>query len=234
MRTLGTGLRAVRDGRKVTLVTAGVIGGVALLGASPVQADVTLLSLIDPPGQSGTLYHLDFTATGPTTTISIGGYQQLTYEYVYYASVTFGSGANLLGDAWTFTPAASGSDAKTQNDGTGVPALWFGGTSEGYYDTFSQTFATTPNDTYLLTFDFTNYSITGLSALLDFSSSFSSSALLVTTSASPAAVPEPSTWVMTLLGCVGFGLAGFRQARKAQLLRVRELLLSLSQRAVSH
>ena len=209
--------------RRLRLGVAGIIGGLAFLGASSAQA-VTLLSIINPAGQTGTPFELDFTADAATTRISIGGYQNLAYEYASNISVTRDGGANLLGAAWTLEQAAHGSDAKTQNDGTGVPALWFGGFAAGYYDTFSQTFATTPNVTYSLTFDFTNDSFAGLSALLDTSSNafgsavFGSSAFLVTTNGRvfAATVPEPSTWAMMLLGFVGLGLAGYRRARKAR------------------
>ncbi len=192
---------------------AGVIGGVALLGATSAQA-VTLLSLVNPPATTGTTYDLDLTATAATTTISIGGYWPFAYEYVSHNSVTLGGGANLLGGTWAPTPAASGSNDGFFDDGTSVPALWFGGTSAGYYDTLSQTFATTPGDTYLLTFDFYNCSNSLVCPNLD----FNSSALLVTTTARASAAPELSTWTMTLFGCLGLGLVGYRRTRKAQLL----------------
>jgi hypothetical protein len=194
--------------RKRSTVTAILIGGMALLGASSARA-VTLLSLINPPAQTQTPYILDFTATAASTTISIGGYQDLAYEYVSDISVTSGGGANMLGGTWTFTKASSGSDAKTQNDGTSVPSLWFGGFKENY-DSFSQAFMTTPGVTYLLGFNFTNDTL------------FDPSALMVTTSGSLAvatqalAAPEPTTWTMALLGFVGLGLVGYRHGRNAQ------------------
>ncbi len=200
---------------KLSSAMAGAIAVAALLGTSSAQA-VTLLSLIDPPAQAGTSYNLEFTANAATTTIWIGGYELPAYEYVTDISVTLGGGENLLGGTWTLTKAASGSDAKTQSDGTGVPALWFGGYSSGDYDTFSQTFATTPDETYLLTFDFTIDSFPQLSALSEFLGS-SSSALLVTTSASVVSVPEPSTWAMLLLGFAGLGVAGYHRTRKARM-----------------
>ena len=46
---------------KLSSVIAALVGGAALLGASSAQAATTLLSLIDPPGQTGTPYSLDFT-----------------------------------------------------------------------------------------------------------------------------------------------------------------------------
>jgi PEP-CTERM motif len=191
------------------------IGGAALLAVSPAQATVTpLLSLVDPPGQTGTPYDFEVTATATTTTISFGGYQEFAYEYVSDISVTHASGANLLGGAWTLTRAASGSDANTQNDGTSVPALWFGGYSPRNYDTFSQTFATDPGDTYLLKFDFTNDSFSALNALFSASSGFR----VTTTGFRAVAVPEPATWALMLLGCTALGAAACLRRRKAQSL----------------
>lgn len=192
--------------RKTSSATAALIGALALFGTSPARA-VTLLSVFNSPTTTGTPYDLLFTATEPTTTISIGGYDDPAFEYVFDLSVTRGGGANLLGDRWVFTPAPAGSEA-TEFDGL----LKFGDISVGSYDTFSQTFATIMGDTYLLSFRFAN-SIDG--------SSFPSdpSGLLVSTSgglASTAAVPEPTTWMMAVIGFVGLGLFGYRRGRKTQ------------------
>jgi len=189
--------------RKTLSATAVLIGAMALLGTSPARA-VTLLSLLNSPATTGTPYNLFFTATAPTTTISVGGYDDPAFEYVFDLSVKRDGGPNLLGESWVFTPARSGSEA-TEFDGL----LKFGDISVGNYDTFSQTFATIPDDTYLLSFQFAN-SIDG--------SSFPSdpNGLLVTTSgglASIVAVPEPATWMMALLGFVGLGLVGYRRGR---------------------
>jgi hypothetical protein len=190
---------------KTLSATAVLIGAAALLGASPARA-VTLLSLINSPTTTGTPYDLFFTATAPTTTLSIGGYDDPAFEYVFDLSVTHGGGANLLGQSWVFTPARIGSEA-TEFGGL----LKFGDIAVGNYDTFSQTFATIPGDTYLLSFQFAN-SIDGSSFPHD------PSGLLVTTSGELAsvAVPEPTTWMMTLLGFVGLGLVGYRRGRKTQ------------------
>lgn len=197
-------------------VKAGVVAAAALLGATAARADTTLLSLIDPPHQMGTSFVLDFIATAATTTISIGGYEHPGIEYVSDINVTRGGGANLLGLSgtpacppacpWTFTPAASGSEALQAGTVGSVAALSFAGTTVGAYDAFSRTFSTMPGSDYLLTFEFSN------------SSGSSISGLRVTTSgrAGIPAVPEPTTWAMMLLGFVGFGLAGFRRARKAR------------------
>ena len=189
--------------RKTLSATAVLIGAAALLGPSPARA-VTLLSLINSPTTTDTRYGFSFTAIASQTTISIGGYDDPAFEYVFDLSVTRGGGANLLGQSWVFTPAPIGSEA-TEFDGL----LKFGDIAVGNYDTFSQTFATIPGDTYLLSFQFAN-SMDGSSFPHD------PSGLLVTTNgglASTVAVPEPTTWMMALLGFVGLGLVGYRRGR---------------------
>jgi PEP-CTERM motif len=193
--------------RKTVSAIAVLTAGMALLTASSARA-VTLMSLINSPVTTGTPYNLFFTATGPQTTISIGGYDNPAFEYVYDLSAKLdGKGPNLLGGSWTFTPAPLGSEA-TEFDGL----LKFGDIAEGNYDTFSQTFASVPGGAYLLSFRFAN-SIDG--------SSFPSdpNGLLVTTSGELArtpAVPEPTTWIMAILGFVGLGLVGYRRRRTTQ------------------
>jgi hypothetical protein len=192
--------------RKTLSATAALIGTVALLGASPARA-VTLLSLFNSPTTTDTPYDLFFTATAPQTTISIAGYDDPAFEYVFDLAVTLGRGPNLLGQSWAFTPARIGSEA-TEFDGV----LKFGDIVVGNYDRFSQTFATIPGDTYLLSFQFAN-SINGSSFPGD------PSGLLVTTSgelASTVPVPEPATWMMALLGFVGLGFVGYRRGRKTR------------------
>jgi hypothetical protein len=113
-----------------------------------------------------------------------------------------GGGANLLGDTWTFVPAPSGSSAFELPDVTAVPALGFAGGTVGSYDTFSQTFATTPGAEYVYEFTFFNdLTDPGYNA---------PTGLLVTTSAS--AVPEPSTWAMMILGFAGIGFMAYSAA----------------------
>ena len=194
--------------RKTLSATAILIGAMALLGTSPARA-ATLLSLLNPPTTTFTHYGFSFTAIASQTTISIGGYDDPAFEYVFDVGVTpaLDGGANLLGQSWVFTPARSGSEA-TEFDGL----LKFGDISVGNYDTFSQSFATTAGATYLLSFDFAN-SLDG--------SSFPSdpSGLLVTTSgglARTVAVPEPTTWALALLGFAGLGLVGYRRGRATQ------------------
>lgn len=181
--------------RKCLSVLALVVVDLAFIGGA--QADTTLLSLIDPPAQAGTPFDLSFIADAPTTTLSVGGYQLPSFEQVQFNDVTTGGGPNLLGGTWTLVPAASGSDSSTLYDGTGVPALNFGAVVAGLYDTYSQTFATTPGATYEYGFEFTTPG--------------GPSGLLVTTTGSAGAVPEPSTWAMLLLGFAGLGYVGYRR-----------------------
>lgn len=139
--------------RSVSLAAFMMVGVVLLLGSSARAGVTPLLSLIDPPDTSAGQYVFDLTAaTGTTTTISFLGRDKFGFEYASEISVTHHGDANLLGATWLKTPAASGSNAKTSNDGTTVPAVWFGGTN---YDTFSQTFDTTPGQIYELTFSYT-------------------------------------------------------------------------------
>src|SRR5579871_3649940 len=158
----------------------GVVIGLGLLGTASASADTILLSLTDMP-YTETLYDLDFIANASTTTLSVAGYQ-LPFAWVAAQnSVTpFGGGANLLGDTWTFVPAASKSSASPLPDIGPVPALGFAGGTVGSFDTFSQTFATTPGTEYVYQFMFFND--------LGDEGSNAPSGLLVTTTAS--AVPE--------------------------------------------
>jgi hypothetical protein len=185
--------------QKCLSVLALVVGGLAFIGGA--RADTTLLSLIDPPAQTGTPFDLSFIADASTTTLSVGGYQVPAFEQVQFSGVTTGGGPNLLGGTWTLVPAASGSNSSTFSDGTGVPALNFGAVVAGLFDTYSQTFATTPGATYDYAFEFSNPGAN------------EPSGLLVTTTGSAGVVPEPSTWAMMLIGFAGLGFAGYRRAR---------------------
>jgi hypothetical protein len=190
---------------KHLVLTGGAIWGMALLGESSAQADTTLLSLTNPAGQTDTPFDLSFMPTAATTTLSVEGYQHPSNELVTDNSVMLsGGGPNLLGMTWTFIPAASGSFASQDSDGTGVNSLLFQGV--GSFDTFTQTFATTPGDVYTYSFLFSNGIDNGLSAPSGF--------MVVVTSAS--AVPEPSTWAMMLLGFAGLGFAGYSRSKKHQ------------------
>ena len=182
--------------------------------ASSAKADVTLLSLDNPAAQTGVLYDFDFSATTATTTISFAGYQHPAVEFVYAISVTEkNGGANLLGNTWSYEPAASGGGAKVLASGA---ALEFYGVFNNEYDTFSQDFKSTPGDDYVLKFSFT--SISGLMSTVATSLAApapNTGALLVTTSGlGLPPVPEPSTWAMMLIGLAGLGLVGHRRRAK--------------------
>lgn len=177
--------------------------GAALALVSAVAANATTLTLTDPPGQSDIPYELVFQATGSASTLIVQGYQVPSFEFVTQSAVTdltTGSSTNLLGQTWGFTPAAQGSLAFQQSDGSGVNALVFGAVTPPYLDTFRQTFATTSGDLYAYKFNFSN------------SSYATPSQLVVTTM---AGVPETSTWVMMLAGFAGLGYVGYRRNRMA-------------------
>ncbi|HEX3115787.1 MAG TPA: PEPxxWA-CTERM sorting domain-containing protein [Bradyrhizobium sp.] len=192
-------------GIKKVLRMVGTAGAAAVLLASgSVQATV-LLNLVDAPATpgSGTVFNLEFVASDTSTIISIGGYQVPGFEQTVQNGLFLnGTGANLLGSAWNLTPAASGSLTFTFNDGTSVPALLFLGTTVGSYDTYAQTLATTIGDSYTLSFHYVN-SIGG----------DGSNGLLVTEVGANqvAAVPEPSTWAMMILGFCGLGFLAYRK-----------------------
>ena len=73
----------------------------------------------------------------------------------------------------------------------------------GYYDTFSQTFATTPGETYRYSFAFTQ-GYEGPSELV----------VTATAAAATPTIPEPSTWAMMLLGFAGLAFVGYRGTRR--------------------
>ena len=185
-----------------------VLAALGMIAASPSQATV-LLDLVNSPAGT-TAYNLPFTATATETTLSAAGYDVISVEDVYHNVVSTGGGPNLLGGAWSFTAAASGSSASTFDDGTSVPGLIFSGLSIGSYDTFSQTFATTPGETYGYSFTFTQ-GHEGPNALM----------VTATAAAAPPAAPELSTWAMMLLGFVGLGFAGYRASRGLEAARIK-------------
>jgi len=181
---------------KSVILTALAAAGIAASAAA--SADATLLTLTNPPVETGVLYDLSFTATSSSTTLSVAGFQVPSDEYVTDNGVyAGGSSTNLLATVWAFTPAASGSDTSQYSDGTGVNALRFAGVTDGDYDTYSQTFSTTAGDTYTYKFSFQELD-TGPSSL-------------VVTTSGASAVPEPAAWALMLIGLVGLvGLAGVR------------------------
>jgi hypothetical protein len=175
----------------------------ALFGAVGARADVTLLNLTNPPAQSDTPFNLTFTANGTTTDVFFEGYQVPSFEDATDISVTTGASGNLLGSAWTFTPAASGSDTSTFNDGTSVPALSLGGVTVGSYDTYSQALTTVVGSTYNVDFNFTNPADSGPSGFI------------VAVSNGVVATPEPAE-TLPLLAMMG-GVAFVVRKRMARL-----------------
>ena len=187
---------------KSKLVVA-VAGACVVLFCSNARADTVLLDLINPATQTNTPYDLSFVATGSTTTISIAGYQNPDFETSTDNGVFLnGSGSNLLGSTWTFTAAATGSLANTFSDGTSVLALNFGA-GAGDLDTFSQTIATTPGDTYVIELLYSNNTAFNGSAPSEFRVS------------TTAATPLPAALPLFATGLGGLGLLGWRR-RKAQ------------------
>lgn len=151
---------------------------------------ITLVDLVNAGAQAGTPFSFALTATSASTTISFAGYDVTNDEYIDHIAFADALGTNLLSASWTLTPGPSvGAVAEQNGDGSG---LHFYGQDDGAYDTFSQNVTTTPGSRYTLTFDFSNYANT-------------QDGLRVTTNAVLAAVPEPVTWAMMVMG---FGLAG--------------------------
>ncbi|HSZ50644.1 MAG TPA: PEPxxWA-CTERM sorting domain-containing protein [Caulobacteraceae bacterium] len=134
-----------------------------------------------------------FKATANETTLAFYGYDVSGSDDPVDISMTpAAGGANLLGSTWSFTPAASGSASLQFYDGwgTGTNGLAFGGYTPGDFDEYYQTVATTIGQKYAVGF---------------FLEGFGSPAEFVVTVNPGAAVPEPATWTLAL---IGFGAAG--------------------------
>jgi hypothetical protein len=182
---------------------AGALTTAAIYVAAAAPAGATTLTLINPPTQSDTPETVVFTATATESLVIDEGYQVNDLETLTNNMVTLsGGGPNLLGSTWQSRFAAAGSLSWTFNDGTLVPALGFGAQHPPGVDTFYQTFATVPGDTYTYSFDYSN-NTTGFGA--------TPSKLVVTATS----VPEASTWAMLLLGFAGLGLVSYRARRRA-------------------
>jgi PEP-CTERM motif len=187
------------------LVGTGITSA-SLLGLTESSTATVLLNLIAPPAQTDTAYSLPFVAVDPTTTVTVAGYNVHAFEFSTNNGVFLGgTGPNLLGLTWEFTPAADGSAGFQVDNGGPVKDLEFGGLFEGEYDAFSQTFATTPGSSYTVELLYTN------------PEDNDDAGFMVTTTGATATggVPEPSSWAMMLLGFAGLGFVGYRRTRKA-------------------
>jgi hypothetical protein len=181
--------------------SAGALTAVAICVAQAGPASATMLKLTDSGTEKGILETVTFKATASESFVIDQGYQKPDIEKLTNNMVTLvGGGPNLLGPTWQSRFAAFGSNSYTFNDATAVPALGFTGQNK-MLDTFSQTFATVPGDTYTYSFNYWNNT-----------AGFGSkpSKLIVTASS----VPEASTWAMMLLGFAGLGLLGYRHRAK--------------------
>lgn len=180
--------------------TSIVASGLLAVAASAQAQTTTLLNIVNPSTDPSGAYSLSFTATSTSVTLSDGGYNVPSWG-VFSANkvVQDGTSANLLGLSWSFAAAAYGSDAFMTYDGP-VNALNFGGVAVGYYDVYSQTFSTTPGDTYTYTFDMTRYG--------------NNDAYFVEVSNATSPVPESSSFMLMLAG-LGLVASAVRR-RKAQ------------------
>jgi len=193
---------------KSLLLAATMAGG---LGLGSVAKATTLLDLTNIPPDGVVPYDLTFYATSTTTSLSDAGYQLPGFDQFTDNSVTtVGSLTNLLSQTWTFTPAQYGSDTQQYNDGTSVNALSFGAVAVGYYDTYTQTFATTPGTEYQYTFNFVE-------------NDGPQNGYVVSTSGTVSAAPEPAVWLLMVAGVAGIGLM-LRRAKKAEGWRVGDVL----------
>ena len=205
---------------KLTVFSA-AIAGLGLAFSAPAAAQVTLVDLIDIPAQvstpSSTLDPTQFfTATSTSTTLTIAGYD-VPASFALVNIMLASSSApttNVLGAHFTYTAAPCSPLAGEGNLGThGTYDLSFRGGCVGGYDSFAQTFATSIGETYNLSYLFTlvtNGGRTGTAVPNGLRITAGDAALT-------AAVPEPATWAMMLLG---FGAIGFQMRRKRGALQI--------------
>ena len=165
------------------------LGGLAASGSASAEV---LLDETDIPAAGLVPESLSFTATAPTTTLYDKGYQLPGFDQFTDNSVTLTAGGpNLLQQVWGFIPAPSGSDTSQYNDGTSVNALNFGGVTVGSNDTYFQTFATVPGESYTYTFNFVQNDPPQNGYIVETDS---------------GGVPEPSAWLLMVAGIGGIGL----------------------------
>jgi hypothetical protein len=216
---------------RFTLASKVVLGGLlwAATGLSPAAADTLAFgaALLNSAG-SDVSESITFVATGNTSTLSFQGYQVPGYEHLTDVAVRLdGVGPNLLGYGWTAGEADS-RFSWTFDDGSSVRGLWFGSLTARFSDIFSQAVPTETGDSYTLSFLYSDDP--GASGLLvnltngllpGVLISARPPAILIGGSLpgvhffgqSNAAVPEPGTWALTLLGFAALGYAGRNRKR---------------------
>jgi hypothetical protein len=188
-------------------------GAMALL-AIPAAANAT--TLFDQTNFSATNLpvSLNFTAGATSTTVDFGGYQIPSWMNLddIFLTLTGGS-TNLLGTSFNFTAAPGAGCSGAWESGVpgtyGTNGLRFGSVCEGAYDIFSQTISTTIGSSNTLGFVLSNPNVG------DSRDAIVPSGLRITASdAVVAAVPEPATWAMMLIGFGAIGCAmRFRRRR---------------------
>ncbi len=180
-------------------------------------------------------YMVNFTASLANTDITMAFREDPAFVFVGNISVTdvTTSSGNLLvnGDfgtgslaPWIYANvygATYGGFVTTSCEGY-FSDCWYDGAVQAY-DAIDQTIATTPGDVYQVSFWATDNG--GLTNWSDLSTNGNitdtggnGADILVYAEAGlppPGTVPEPSTWVMLILGFGGLGLAGYRRARVA-------------------
>jgi hypothetical protein len=182
---------------KTAIVSA--LLGAGVLAAASANASV-IFDQVDFTGTEG--FSVSFAATSANTTVAFSGYDVPEEDEVLAIGLTTSGGGNLLGQTWAFTPAATGSNAAQGNDGfdTGTNGLVFGGLDVNMFDEFSQNVATVAGQTYDLTF-------------VLFGPDNGPSEVFATAT---AAVPEPATWTLALVGFGALG-AALRSRRRLAL-----------------
>ena len=200
--------------RKIALFVAATTA--ALTFAAPASAAI-LLDVTNLPVQSVIPQTLTFTATSTSTKIDFQGYQvpgSLTLVNIFFAATgtTPSTANNLFGLHYTYTPSSCPSIFHAF-EGSDVPAfgasnLNFEGACAGLYDSLAQTVSTTVGTSYTLRFSLSN-SAAGPNGLRIFA----------TDAAVTAAVPEPATWAMMLLGFGGIGMT-IRHRRSRRLMQI--------------
>jgi PEP-CTERM motif len=177
----------------------------ALLGAGVLAAASAHASVIfDAHNFNGEQpFTFSFTATAADTPIAFFGFDVQGFDQVLGISLTTNGGSNLLGQTWSFMPAPMGSNSfqGIDGDGTGTDGLVFAAGTFDSFDEFSQNVATVAGQTYDL-----NFTFFGLG----------SGPSEVFATASVAAVPEPATWTLAVLGFGGLG-AALRSRRRLAL-----------------